>query len=74
MRKNHPHKRNKTLAAYDHVYVEIPQCPWLSDLVVDPLKTVYHNRAADIDANIVRMIRIRSDLDSFLERYGIDLW
>ena len=74
MRKNHLHKRNKTLAAYDHVYVEIPQCLWLSDLVVDPLKTVYHNRAADIDANIVRMIRIRSDLDSFLERYGIDLW
>lgn len=73
MRRNHTRKQNRPLSSYDHVYIDIPQCPWLSDLVVDPLKTVYHNRAADINANIVRMIRIMDDLDSFLDQYRIDL-
>lgn len=74
MRKNHTRKHNKPLSAYDHVYVEIPQCPWLSDMIVDPMKVIYHNRAADPDANISRRIHDVYDLTMFLWQHGIELF
>ena len=74
MRKNHTRKQNNSISSYDHVYVEIPQCPWLADMVVEPMKCVYHNRAADSDANIVKMIRDVTDLTMFLWQNGIDLF
>jgi hypothetical protein len=52
----------------------MPQCTWISDIVVDPLKTVYHNRAASPDANVVRIIRDVDDLGTFMWQFNVDLF
>jgi hypothetical protein len=72
MRRNNTKKPSKD--RYDHVYIDMPQCAWLSDIVVDPLKTVYHNRAADHDANVVRIIRDVDDLGAFMWRFNVELF
>ena len=74
MRKNHPRKSNNPLSAYDHVYIDIPQCNWISDIVVDPIKAVYHNRAAAPGANVVHLIRDVDELDAFMFRFGVELF
>ena len=73
MRRNNRQKPSSILDRYDRVYIEIPQCPWLHSMVVEPLKTIYYNRAADPWANIDRMFRSVYDLESFVMRYRIDL-
>lgn len=72
MRHNNIRKTSKD--RFDHVYIDMPQCTWISDVVVDPLKTVYHNRAADPDANVVRMIRDVDDLGTFMWQFHVELF
>ena len=72
MRRNNTKKPGKD--RYDHVYIDMPQCTWISDIVVDPLKTVYHNRAASPDANVVRVIRDVDDLGTFMWQFNVELF
>lgn len=74
MRRNNIRKPSNNLDRYDKVYIDIPQCPWLHSMVAEPLKTVYYNRAADRDANIVRMLRDVQDLERFAAQNRIDLF
>lgn len=72
MRRNNTKKPGKD--RYDHVYIEAPQCPWMNSMVADPIKTVFHNRAADPDARIVCMFRNVYDLEEFVLRYRVELF
>lgn len=72
MRRNNTNRPSKN--RFDHVYIDMPQCPWISDVVVDPLKTVYHNRAASPGANVVRIIRDVDDLGAFMWQFNVELF
>lgn len=74
MRHNNIRKPSNNLDRYDRVYIDIPQCPWLHSMVVEPLKTIYYNRAADHDANIDRLFRSVYDLELFCVQHRIELF
>lgn len=73
MRHNNRQKASNMLDKYDRVYIEIPQCPWLHSMVVEPMKTIYYNSAADEWANIDRLFKSVWDLEDFVLRYRIEL-
>lgn len=73
MRHNNRQKVSNMLDKYDRVYIEVSQCPWLRSMVVEPMKTIYYNSAADEWANIDRLFKSVWDLEDFVLRYRIEL-
>lgn len=74
MRHNNRHKASNVLDRYDRVYIDISQCPWLHSMVVEPLKTIYYNSAADSNANIDRLFKNVWDLEVFCATYRVVLF
>ena len=74
MRHNNRTKPSSTLAHYDKVYVDIPNCPWLHSMVVEPLKTIYYNTTADHSANVDRLFRNVYDFEWFVVQHRIELF
>ena len=73
MRHNNRNKPSRILARYDRVYIDIPQCPWLKRMVVEPLKTIYYNTASDPYANVDRLFKNVYDLERFVVVNRIEL-
>lgn len=73
MRHNNRNKPSSILARYDRVYIDIPQCPWLKRMVVEPLKTIYYNTASDPYANVDRLFKNVYDLERFAVVNRIEL-
>ena len=74
MRHNNRTKPSNILAHYDKVYVDIPNCPWLHSMVVEPLKTIYYNAAADHSANIDKLFRNVYEFEWFVVQNRIELF
>jgi hypothetical protein len=74
MRHNNHTKPSNILDRYDRVYIDIPQCRWLRSMVVEPLKTIYYNAAADRSANIDRLFHNVHDFEWFVMQYKIELF
>lgn len=74
MRHNNRTKPSSTIANYDRVYIDIPNCPWLRSMVAEPLKTIYYNAAADRSANIDRLFRNVHDFEWFVVQHRIELF
>ena len=74
MRRNNTQRPSSRMDRFDHVYIDIPQYAWLRSMVAEPLKTVYHNRAAEPYANIDQMFRNVDALENFVSRHGIELF
>ena len=73
MRRNNRQKSSNMLDHYDRVYIDIPQCPWLKRMVVEPLKTIYYNTASDPYANVDRLFKNVYDLERFVVVNRIEL-
>lgn len=73
MRRNYPANSTTRYRNWDRVYVDLPQCPLYSRLVVSPMKAIFINRCADRDKNIDRMFRSVEDFTDFCDQYWIDL-
>ena len=74
MRHNNHTKPSNILAHYDKVYVDIPNCPWLHSMVVEPLKTIYYNAASDHNANIDKLFRNVYEFEWFVVQNRIELF
>ena len=73
MRKNHNRHDRKTYELYDIVYTPMPEISGIRTLTAHPLKTIYINTAALLDAYQTREFRDFDSLLDFIARYGITL-
>lgn len=73
MRKNHNRHDRKTYELYDIVYTPLPEIAGIRMMTVHPLKTIYVNTAAPLDAYHTCEFHDFDPLLDFIARHGITL-